>query len=243
LPLLLLPVTFDPAYEANDVITYQQGSDERAAAFDAAGMNETDYLPADLGDLTITITSSTQSGGVSQNKVLITGSASFAAYVWVFNSLQFSNAGPLITNLQRKITYTVYDALDDASVLPTGLDVTKSDCEGYLIMDLINVNDPPVANAVQTVLVITQPGGTADGSMLATDPDSPTIWYNITCFPSKGTVTILDVNTGSYRYTHDPDMPGTYFPLNSHRLCDCPYSSCEGTAVPLTVYVIHVTRD
>jgi hypothetical protein len=23
---------------------------------------------------------------------------------------------------------------------------------------------------------------------------------------------------------------GTYFPLNTHRLCDCPYSSCGGTS-------------
>ena len=209
-------VTFDPAYEANDIITYSAGALERTNAFLAAGMNQTDFLPSDLSALTITITSATQNPGLP-NRVQISGSASFAAYVWVFNSLQFTNMGPLITNVQRKITYTVTDSLGDESVLPAGLDVTQSDCEGYLIMDLINVNDPPVANAVQTVLVISQPGGTADGLMLATDPDGPTfdddgdpvIWYNITCFPSKGIVEILDVNTGSYRYTHDPDLPGT----------------------------------
>jgi hypothetical protein len=31
---------------------------------------------------------------------------------------------------------------------------------------------------------------------------------------------------------------GAYFPLNTFRLCDCPYSSCEGTVITsaLTVY-------
>jgi|TARA_B110000977_G_scaffold181999_2_gene243217 DNA replication licensing factor MCM4 len=36
-------------------------------------------------------------------------------------------------------------------------------------------------------------------------------------------------------------------PLTTQRLCDCPYSSCEGTAIPLpitlTVYVINLTTD
>ena len=126
----------------------------------------------------------------------------------MLNALQFTNMGPRIDTLERKITYLVYDAEGAASVLPN-TETSTPDCEGYLVMDLVNVNDPPVADAVQTTLVLSEPGGSGDGLMLASDPDSDVIWYNITCLPSKGEVTILDVNAGTYRYTHDPDVPGT----------------------------------
>jgi len=35
---------------------------------------------------------------------------------------------------------------------------------------------------------------------------------------------------------------GTYFPITTHRFPDCPYSYQKGL-FPLTVYVIHITRD
>ena len=35
---------------------------------------------------------------------------------------------------------------------------------------------------------------------------------------------------------------GTYFPITTHRFPDCPYSYQKGL-LPLTVYVIHITRD
>jgi hypothetical protein len=196
-------VLFEPAFEPNDVITYADA--ERRALYLAA--DETWTPPDDLDDLTVEITTSSTSP-TTPNKVTVTGTASFAAYVWVLNALQFTNMGPRIDTLERKITYLVYDAEGAASALPN-TETSTPDCEGYLVMDLVNVNDPPVADAVQTTLVLSEPGASGDGLMLASDPDSDVIWYNITCLPSKGEVTILDVNAGTYRYTHDPDVPGT----------------------------------
>ena len=46
----------------------------------------------------------------------------------------------------------------------------------------------------------------------------------------------------SARYAAGCTTDGTCFPITTLRLCDCPYSYQKGL-FPLTVYVIHVTRD
>ena len=74
---------------------------------------------------------------------------------------------------------------------------------------LVHGYRPRGADAGQTTVVVAEPGAAGDGRMLASDPDSDVIWYNSTGLPSKGEVTILDGNAGTYRYTHDPDVPGT----------------------------------
>ena len=76
------------------------------------------------------------------------------------------------------------------------------------IMNLVNVNVRPwrlrLADDADSPPT---PGATGIGQMIAYDLDSPTIWFNITCLPGKGNVTITDVNTGEYSYTPDPDKP------------------------------------
>ena len=163
-------------------------------------------LPDGLDNITSSITtySSTSNPG-ERNRVTITGIAPPEAYTFVFRSIKFQNNGPLITNVRRRIVFRVWDDLDATNDVPDPDEAMVS----TRIMNLVNVNDPPVAARLQTTLTLSTPGATGIGQMIAYDLDSPTIWFNITCLPGKGNVTITDVNTGEYSYTHDPDKPGT----------------------------------
>ena len=163
-------------------------------------------LPDGLDNITINVIpySSTTSPG-ERNRVTISGIAPPEAYTFVFRSIKFQNNGPLITNVRRRIVFRVWDDLDAKIDVPNPDEAMVS----TRIMNLVNVNDPPVAARLQTTLTLSTPGATGIGQMIAYDLDSPTIWFNITCLPGKGNVTITDVNTGEYSYTHDPDKPGT----------------------------------
>jgi hypothetical protein len=129
----------------------------------------------------------------------IEGIAPMAAYGMALSAITFQNnqIQPINVPLQRKLTFSVWDDQDLENVKP------KPRIAGTAVrfMDLIPVNDPPVAG-IQDLLT-PPPGGCANGIMKATDPDSPVLTYNITCFPGKGNVTLIDINTGEFRYCSD----------------------------------------
>ena len=197
-------VTLEPEFEAGDVITW--AIEERKAQY-AANTPVPLATPPGLENLTVTITSASTSP-TTPNKVTIVGIAPFAAYKMALDSLKFTNMGPLITNTERRIVYKIWDDLGAQNEIPAVFDETTAGIS-VRYMNLVNVNDPPVANPTQPTLVLETPGEVKIGQMLATDPDSPTIWFNVTCLPGKGVVTVTDVNTGAFSYAHDPEYPGT----------------------------------
>ena len=137
---------------------------------------------------------------VEDGRITISNSADMAAYGMALSAITFQNNQILPTGvpLQRKMTFSVWDQKDLENIKPD----PRVGGTAVRFMDLTPVNDPPVAG--KQVLLTPQPGGTAVGKMEATDPDSPVLTYNITCFPGKGNVTLIDVNTGEFRYQSDP---------------------------------------
>lgn len=68
-------------------------------------------------------------------------------------------------------------------------------------------NDAPTASG-GALSVLTQTGISYFGTLTAADADGDALYFRVTSYPKKGTLTVLDKTTGAFRYTPDAGFAG-----------------------------------
>jgi hypothetical protein len=100
----------------------------------------------------------------------------------------------------------------------------------------IRFNAAAVTNAVpaaRSVVVSTQQGMAATGTLLATDADGDALLFTVVTLPSKGTLTITNAATGAFTYT--PNAGAVGYDTFTFRAADGTGASSEATGAVFIV--------
>eukprot|EP00854_Cymbomonas_tetramitiformis_P009534 gene9534-11298_t len=127
-------------------------------------------------------------------KLVLSGFANAATYQVLLRRVTLSIPGPRVVYHTRTATFIASDAYSTSTPATRSVVVTP-------------VNDAPVI-LDQAVIGAVEDGPAVVGEMRAEDPEGGVLWYTVICEPSKGSLEVLNANTGAVTYTPDLDQIG-----------------------------------
>ena len=100
-----------------------------------------------------------------------------------------------------------------ASVTQSGFSFTAGNaCGGAEIKCVIRLlekkNEAPTVSDEASLSVTTQKGISYFGTLSAADPEGDSLYFRITSYPKRGTLSLLDSETGEFRYTPTGNYKG-----------------------------------
>ena len=125
----------------------------------------------------------------NQRSVILSGEASWTAYLKAMQNIYLQNSGPAMTDTDRYIKMCCYDYGPENE-------------EGCGVQRAIfqPINDPPTAESLIFYIPDPRVAGLTNANMVGTDPDNDAIEYVIFCNATRGDV-VYDKDTGIFSYT------------------------------------------
>jgi VCBS repeat-containing protein len=117
-------------------------------------------------------------------------------------------------------TYVVFDGVGESN-------------PGHITITIRSGNDSPVCESADVEVTEDIP---VDFSLSAIDADGDSFTFELKTFPEKGTLTLLDVNSGACRYTPDSNDFATYY---FTFIASDPYGDSAPASMTLTILPVN----